>query len=85
VAHLDPANLRLDDGRPAWRRILPRLRAAGVTWDARHGLLRAGPARLDLGLAYVGADDAAGPNRTGQPAVDSIYRAAAERRSSRAR
>lgn len=85
VSHLDPANLRLDDGRPAWRRVLPRLRAAGATWDARRGLLRCRPARLDLGLAYVGADDAAGPNRTGQPAVHSLYRAVAERRASRAR
>lgn len=75
LANLDLANLRLDDGRPAGRRVASALRAAGLSWHARRRVLRSdGPRRLELGLTYVGADDAAGPNDTGQPAVDSYYR-----------
>ena len=33
---------------------------------------------LDFGAAYPGAGDRAGPNATGQPAVDSYYAASVE-------
>lgn len=75
AAHLDLASIRLADGTPATRLIRRLLREAGVAYDARRRIVtRTGPAVLDLPLEYVGADDQAGPNYTGQPAVDSYYR-----------
>jgi SAM-dependent methyltransferase len=76
VADLDLASIRLPDGRPAGRRLTAQLRAAGVTYDARRRRISCtGPRDLDLSYDYLGADDRAGANYTGQPAVDSYYRA----------
>ncbi len=74
VAHLDFANVRLEDGRPAMRRMLPVLRRQGVEYDARKHLVQVrGHRSLHLPWRYLGADDQAGPNFTGQPAVNSWY------------
>jgi SAM-dependent methyltransferase len=75
VANLDAANLRDERGAPLGR-LGPRLlREAGLTYDTRrHRLICHGRKLLDLPLDYVGADDTAGPNYTGQPAVHSLYR-----------
>ena len=74
VADLDLASIRLPDGRPAGRRLATRMRAAGFSYDARrHRISRLGPATVNLPYVYQGADDHAGPNYTGQPAVDSYY------------
>jgi hypothetical protein len=32
-----------------------------------------GPREVEFGLQYLGADDTAGPNYTGQPAVAAYY------------
>jgi SAM-dependent methyltransferase len=75
VADLDLTSVRLPDGRPAGRRLTALLRAAGMTYDARrHRISCTGPRHLDLPYAYLGADDRAGPNYTGQAAVHSHYR-----------
>ncbi|MFC7247574.1 class I SAM-dependent methyltransferase [Catellatospora aurea] len=75
AAHLDLASIRLADGAPAARLVRRLLREAGVAYDARRRIVtRTGPTVLDLPLEYAGADDQAGPNYTGQPAVDSYYR-----------
>ena len=59
---------------PSTRRLSAQLRAAGFTVDPRrHRISCAGPRTVALPYAYVGADDRAGPNYTGQPAVDSYY------------
>jgi hypothetical protein len=75
VADLDLANIRLPDGRPAGRRLTTRLRAAGFRYDPRRRRITA-TGRLDVQLpyTYLGADDHAGANYTGQPAVSSYYR-----------
>jgi len=79
VATLDPANLRLADGRPASRVALAALRRAGFQYDRRrHVLIRRGAAKVEFGLRYLGGDDAAGPNFSGQPAVNSHYAPANE-------
>lgn len=39
----------------------------------RRGSCYAGPASVRFGLRYLGADDASGPNYSGQPAVTSHY------------
>jgi SAM-dependent methyltransferase len=75
VADLDVASIRLEDGAPAGRRLTTALRGAGFHYDARRRRIsRTGPARISLPYTYVGADDRAGANYTGQPAVDSYYR-----------
>ncbi len=75
LAHLDLANFRFPDGRPAGRTVAKNLKDVGVSYDNRHRLIRCEgpPGRCDLGWSYVGADDNVGPNYTGQPAVDSVY------------
>jgi hypothetical protein len=57
--------------------VLAALRAAGFAYSPRRRLLTLhGRRRLPAGVPgfrYLGADPAAGPNWTGQPAVDSYY------------
>jgi SAM-dependent methyltransferase len=72
VADLDVA--AIDTGEPTTRRLAARLRAAGFRYDARRRRIsRTGPAVVELPYTYLGADDRAGPNYTGQPAVRSHY------------
>lgn len=81
VAHLDPDNLRFADpdcvaGQPAGPAVLKLLRRSGMTYDPRTRILSCvGRRLLTPPFDYLGADDAAGPNWTGQPAVNSYYRA----------
>lgn len=70
VANFDAAGVRL----PASRRVGPALRNAGFDYDGRaRRVRRTGRLTAELPLRYLGADDHAGPNYTGQPAVDSYY------------
>jgi hypothetical protein len=74
VADLDLAGIRLPDGRPAGQRLSTRLRAAGFTYHPRrHSISRTGPGHSRLPYTYLGANDRAGANYTGQPAVHSHY------------
>ena len=74
VASLDVANLKLHDGRAASRYPASDLRAAGLGYDRRRRLVTCrGRKAVALPYRYLGADDGAGPNCTGQPAVDSHY------------
>jgi SAM-dependent methyltransferase len=75
LAHLDPANLRFEDASLAGRAALRIMRAQGWAFDPRRHLLSCdGPRALEMPWSYVGADDRAGPNVTGQDSVDSLYR-----------
>jgi SAM-dependent methyltransferase len=68
AGHLDLANVKTP--KPF------RPNRFGLDYDARRRLVKIrGPRRLDFPFHYVGADPAAGPNYTGQDAVDSHYRA----------
>ncbi|MET8909579.1 hypothetical protein [Micromonospora sp. NPDC004551] len=49
------------------------LREAGFTVDTRRRIARNGPGEVSLPYTYLGADDRAGLNYTGQPAVSSSY------------
>jgi SAM-dependent methyltransferase len=72
VADLDLANVRVPVGG---RGLAAHLRAQRVGYDARHHRITCeGPRKLELPYEYLGADDHAGPNYTGQPVVDSHYR-----------
>jgi SAM-dependent methyltransferase len=74
VANLDLHNLKFADGRPAGRRVTVYLRRSDLEYDRRRRLIiRRGRKVVDMPYRYLGADDRAGPNYTGQPAVDSYY------------
>ncbi|MCY2994783.1 MAG: methyltransferase domain-containing protein [Planctomycetota bacterium] len=76
VANLDLTNLRFTDGTPLRNTIVRRFRDCGLAYDGRrHVLSCVGSSVVSLGFRYVGADDNAGPNYSGQEAVDSYYEA----------
>jgi SAM-dependent methyltransferase len=78
VGHLDLANLRHQSIRAFGRRAVRHLRDTGLDYDTRHRLvLCSGRREVDIPWLYLGADDEAGPNFTGQPAVNSWYADAA--------
>ena len=74
VGHLDPGNIRHRSIRSFGRRAARHLRNSGLDYDTRRRLVRcSGHRKIDIPWQYLGADDEAGPNFTGQPAVNSWY------------
>ncbi|MFJ6674158.1 hypothetical protein ACIQMJ_23870 [Actinosynnema sp. NPDC091369] len=74
VANLDLAAVVTEQGRPWGRRLAGALRSAGFDHDSRRRRIsRVGRGDVRLPFRYLGADDQAGPNYTGQPAVNSHY------------
>ncbi|WP_460392780.1 class I SAM-dependent methyltransferase [Actinophytocola sediminis] len=74
VANFDATSIRLPDGTPVGRRLTTALRAVDFVHNPRaRRIHRRGPARIRLPFQYLGANDRAGPNYTGQPAVHSYY------------
>jgi SAM-dependent methyltransferase len=74
AASFEAASIRRADGAPVGRPLAAMLREAGFEHDARnHRITLRGHADVRLPLRYLGADDTAGPNYTGQPAVFSHY------------
>lgn len=74
AAHLDPKNLRHSGYRDFGRVATKALRESGLQFDARRRIVRYNAhLQLNWPWQYVGADDEAGPNFTGQPAVNSWY------------
>ncbi len=74
VANLDLTNLKLADGKDAGRKVTADLRRVGLQYDPRRQrIVCRGNMIVDLAYRYLGADDQAGPNYTGQPAVNSYY------------
>lgn len=67
VANFDVSSIR---GAP---KVTKALREAGFHYENRR-IRRQGHAEVTLPFDYLGADDQAGPNYTGQPAVHSYYR-----------
>ncbi|MBA9001695.1 class I SAM-dependent methyltransferase [Thermomonospora cellulosilytica] len=74
AANFDARSVLLENGGRAGRPLLKHLRDQGFTYDPRtRRISRQGRGRVTLPYRYLGADDRAGPNYTGQPAVDSCY------------
>ena len=72
VADVDPASIQVEG--LTTRQVVNQLRRAGFSYDARRKRIsRTGPAETEFPYTYLGADDRAGPNYTGQPAVTSHY------------
>lgn len=74
IAHLDLSNLKHADFSAFGRKIAQDLRKAGFNYDSARRLISC-ERRIDITLpwTYSGADDEAGPNYTGQAAVNSWY------------
>ena len=76
VGNLDTTNLKLADGKGAGRIVAGDLRRMGLDYDRRRRrVVCQGGTIVKLDYRYLGADDQAGPNYTGQPAVNSYYQA----------
>ena len=75
LANIDLGNLRFRDGGSASRTVVKRFKEHGIEYDKNNRLIhcRGGRTIESFGLGYYGADDDAGPNYTGQPAVNSYY------------
>ncbi|MEU8346528.1 methyltransferase domain-containing protein [Spirillospora sp. NPDC048832] len=74
VANFDARSVRPADGASTGLRLTAQLRAQGFAYDsARRRVSRRGCGDVRFPYRYLGADDHAGPNYTGQPAVDSCY------------
>lgn len=74
VANLDLANLRDENGKSMSRSARRWMRSNGLIWDSRHHLLTCrGQKSIQKPFEYLGAQDTAGANYTGQEAVDSFY------------
>jgi YD repeat-containing protein len=73
IASFDARSVRIVDGTAG--RVTAELRRHGFTYDAsRRRVSLRGGREVRFPFGYLGADDQAGPNYTGQPAVDSYYR-----------
>ncbi len=73
LANLALENVKVGTPNPR-RKLMAELRRVGLEFDGRRRrVVRRGWAHIDLPFRYLGADDRAGPNYTGQPAVDSYY------------
>ena len=74
-SNIDSNNFQLDHGTNT--RIIACLREAGMKYSSRYKLLECDGFRdVCFPFRYLGADDQAGPNYTGQAAVTSHYAAA---------
>jgi SAM-dependent methyltransferase len=75
IAHLDLTNLWIVEGDTVKQMSKKFLKVAGFKYNNRNKLLSLhNRQKLIFPLEYLGADDCAGPNYTGQKAVNSFYK-----------
>jgi len=75
LTHIDLQNLRSESGGAVGKQIIRELKRVGVEYHSKKKLIICkGHREFDLKFDYIGADDKAGPNYTGQAAVNSYYR-----------
>lgn len=73
LANLDLKSIRIADD-PQHQYLNKIFSKHDISYDGRRKIIRCkGPRDLTFEVAYQGADDKAGPNYTGQEAVDSYY------------
>ncbi|MBW3600217.1 MAG: hypothetical protein KY475_23455 [Planctomycetes bacterium] len=74
LGHLDLDNLKLTTRRWFGGELGKQFKRSGLTYDrGRRLILCRGRRHIEFPWTFAGADDAAGPNFTGQGAVDSYY------------
>jgi len=73
-ANMDLDNLKMKEKKTLHSTLLPLFQKHKITYQSRRKILQA-KEKTDFiySLKYLGADDKAGPNYTGQSAVDSYY------------
>jgi len=73
MANLDLNNIKIEgDQKETYLKKL--FKENGIRYNARRKLVTCeGPRDIHINLTYIGADDKAGPNYTGQAVVDSYY------------
>lgn len=75
VGHLDMNNVQCINHQSIGREVAAVIRQTGGSYASKSRLLEvAASPLLCFPFAYLGANDHAGPNYTGQPAVDSVYK-----------
>lgn len=73
LANLDLNSIKIM-GEASLQYLQKKLKDSKVTYNGRKKVVSCtGPRDIDFGLKYQGADESAGPNYTGQEAVDSYY------------
>jgi SAM-dependent methyltransferase len=76
TANLDLANFKFADDKPAGRAVTKELGRYGIEYKSnKHLIVCRGKKEINLKFRYLGADDKAGANYTGQAAVNSYYAA----------
>ncbi|MFC7550724.1 class I SAM-dependent methyltransferase [Plantactinospora sp. GCM10030261] len=76
AANLDTASIRRANGNAIGRQLTAALRNTGFSYDTRNRRItyhRGSSQPVNLPFTYLGSNDTAGPNYTGQPAVNSHY------------
>lgn len=73
IANFDLASV-IVEGDPTATYLRKLFKQQAINYKARAKMIFCkGPQTLSYQLQYLGADDKAGPNYTGQPAVNSYY------------
>jgi 2-polyprenyl-3-methyl-5-hydroxy-6-metoxy-1,4-benzoquinol methylase len=73
MANLDLANIKIADCNTE-KYLKDLFRVNSIAYKARSKTIACkGPVKIDFGVCYEGATDKAGPNYTGQEAVNSFY------------
>lgn len=73
IANLDLKSIK-SEGDPDGQYLQKLFRENQVEYNARRKIISCkGPREISINLTYKGADDKAGPNYTGQNAVNSYY------------
>lgn len=73
-AHLDMSHVRIRNSESPERYLKSWFKSNGFSYGSRSKILTAySPVKINPALIYIGADDKAGPNYTGQEAVASYY------------
>jgi SAM-dependent methyltransferase len=74
LANLSLENVKLANDSKSGRKLMTEIRNTGLEFNPRRRLITCrGRKDLNLSYRYLGANDQAGPNYTGQAAVDSHY------------
>lgn len=75
LANLDLNNFKFENGKPAGQFVVKNLRRKGFDFNSKKHLLTfSGKKKIEFDFGYLGADDGAGANYTGQSVVDSYYK-----------
>lgn len=75
LANIDFENIKKQDRSSLKKALVKSCNSQGLQYDSKNRLLKCkGRKDVKFGFHYLGANDQAGPNYTGQPVVDSYYK-----------